>query len=43
MAIDIDTEAERSYLDRLAARIGLEPHDAREIEKTLANPPSDLA
>lgn len=43
MAIDIDTEAERSYLDRLAARIGLEPDDAREIEKTLANPPSDLA
>lgn len=32
MAIDIDTDEERQYLDKLAARIGIEPEQAREIE-----------
>ena len=32
LAIDIDTRAERNYLDRLAGRLGLEPERARELE-----------
>ena len=36
LAIDIDTRAERSYLDRLARRLGLEPERARELEAMVA-------
>ena len=43
MAIDIDTPEERQYLDRLAARLGIEPGTAKEIEDQIANPPSPNA
>lgn len=33
LAIDVDTRAERNYLDRLARRLGLEPERARELER----------
>ena len=36
LAIDIDTRAERDYLDRLAGRLGLEPERARELEGLVA-------
>lgn len=39
MAIDIDTPEERQYLDRLAARIGIEPEQAKSIEAQLAQVP----
>ncbi len=32
MAIEVDTQAERNYLDRLARRLGIEPEQARELE-----------
>ena len=32
LAIDIDTRAERNYLDRLAGRLGLDPERARQLE-----------
>lgn len=33
LAIDVDTPAERAYLDRLARQLGLEPARARELEE----------
>jgi len=35
LAIEVDTPAERGFLDRLAARLGLEPAQAAEIETRL--------
>ena len=35
MAIDLDTEAERNYLQRLAARLGLPDERVRELEGLL--------
>ena len=32
LAIELDTEAERNYLDRLARRLGIEPEKAGELE-----------
>ncbi len=32
MAIEVDTQAERTYLERLARRLGIEPERARELE-----------
>jgi hypothetical protein len=32
MAIEVDTQAERNYLDRLARRLGIEPDRALELE-----------
>ncbi len=36
LAIDIDTRAERNYLDRLASRLGLDPERARALEAMVA-------
>ena len=37
LAIDVDTAAERDYLDRLAGRLGIEPARARELEAMVAS------
>ena len=37
MAIDVDTDAERKYLDMLATRLGLDDGTKERIEKSLAD------
>jgi uncharacterized membrane protein YebE (DUF533 family) len=37
LAIEVDTRAERNYLDRLASRLGLEPGRARELEQMVGS------
>ena len=39
MAIEVDTPAEREYLDRLAASMGLTPEVVRNIEQLVGMPP----
>ena len=39
MAIEVDTPAEREYLDRLAASMGLTPEVAQNIEQLVGMPP----
>ena len=39
MAIEVDTPAERAYLDRLAASMGLAPEVVRNIEQLVGMPP----
>lgn len=39
MAIEVDTPAERAYLDRLAASMGLAPEVAQNIEQLVGMPP----
>lgn len=43
MAIEIDTDQERQYLDRLAARLGIEPEQASAIERQVAAPQTGQA
>lgn len=43
LAITVDTDAERRYLDRLAARLGLDDGAAEAIEARLANVDPDRA